>query len=222
MTEGKRRICASIVDNDLKTIRRTGQIVDFFEIRIDLIGSVWRKLVAGLDRPWIACNRRSEEGGRWQGSESERIDELIGAVDKGAAIIDIELATPGVEAVLQKVKGRVELLLSYHNLNETPSFEAMKDIVERQLSVGADVCKVVTTARSFADNIAVLQLISNYPDIRIIAFAMGPQGYLSRVLSPLVGGYLTYASVEAGKESASGQITISDLRNIYQLMEDMP
>lgn len=197
-------------------------MVDFFELRIDLIGGVWRELVAGLDRPWIACNRRIEEGGYWQGSESERIRELIDAVDLGAAIIDVELATPDIEAIIGEVKGRAELLISYHNLDETPSLETMQDIVEKQLSVGADICKVVTTARSFADNIAVLQLISYYPDIKIVAFAMGPQGYLSRVLSPFVGGYFTYASVEEGRESAAGQMTISDLKSIYQLMEDMP
>jgi 3-dehydroquinate dehydratase-1 len=222
LAEGNWRICASIVDNDLKAVERAGPMVDFFEIRIDLIGSVWRELVTGLPGPWIACNRRNEEGGRWQGSESDRISELIAAVDMGAAILDIELATPGVESVLREVKDRVELLMSYHNLDETPSFEAMNDIVERQLLAGADICKVVTTARSFADNIAILQLISSYPDRKIIAFAMGPQGYLSRVLSPLVGGYLTYASVEEGRESAAGQIAIGDLRSIYQLMEDIP
>jgi 3-dehydroquinate dehydratase-1 len=222
LAERKWRICTAVVDNGPLAIKRLGPMVDFFEIRIDLIGSSWRELVAGLPRPWIACNRRSEEGGRWQGSEPDRISELIGAVGLGASIMDIELATPGVEALLNDVKGRVELLVSYHNLDETPSFEAMKDIVERQLSAGADICKVVTTARSFADNIAILQLISNYPDRKIIAFAMGPQGYLSRVLSPLVGGYLTYASVEAGRESAAGQVAIDDLRSIYQLMEDIP
>ena len=191
-------------------------MVDFFELRIDLIGSGWRDLAAGLTRPWIACNRRIEEGGRWKGSESERIRELVGTVDTGASIIDIELAAPDVEAVISEVKGRVELLLSYHDLNETPSLEAMKDIVEKQLSAGADICKVVTTARSFADNITVLQLIAGYPDIKIVAFAMGPQGYLSRVLSPLAGGYFTYASVKEGSESAAGQLTVHQLRRIYE------
>jgi 3-dehydroquinate dehydratase type I len=222
LAEGKWRICAAIVDNDLKAVGRAGPMVDFFEVRIDLIGSVWRELVAGLDRPWIACNRRIEEGGRWQGSESERIRELIGAVDLGATIVDIELAAPDVASIIGEVKDRAELLISYHNLEETPSLEAMQDIVERQLSAGADICKVVTTARDFADNIAVLQLISSYPDIKIVAFAMGPQGYLSRVLSPLAGGYFTYASIEKGRESAAGQIAVRDLMDIYQLMEDMP
>jgi len=35
---------------------------------------------------------------------------------------------------------------------------------------------------------------------------MGMAGQISRVMSPLVGGYLTWASTEAGSESAAGQM----------------
>jgi 3-dehydroquinate dehydratase len=47
---------------------------------------------------------------------------------------------------------------------------------------------------------------------------MGTAGLLSRVLCPLVGGAFTYALVEEGRESASGQITIGQLKKIYQMM----
>jgi 3-dehydroquinate dehydratase len=48
---------------------------------------------------------------------------------------------------------------------------------------------------------------------------MGPLGFASRILCPLFGGDFTYASIEAGKESASGQITAGDLRKIYGMVE---
>jgi len=47
---------------------------------------------------------------------------------------------------------------------------------------------------------------------------MGPLGFASRVLCPLVGGDFTYASTEKGKESASGQITVRELRTLYETM----
>jgi 3-dehydroquinate dehydratase type I len=109
--------------------------------------------------------------------------------------------------------------VSSHELNGTPSLEEMKEIVHQQLEAGADVCKVVTTADSFEDNLMTLQLITEFPQIRIVSFAMGPLGYVSRILCPLVGGYFTYASIEEGKESASGQITVRDLRKIYEMVE---
>jgi 3-dehydroquinate dehydratase/shikimate dehydrogenase len=45
-------------------------------------------------------------------------------------------------------------------------------------------------------------------------------GLLSRVLSPLAGGYFTYASIETGKESAPGQITVKELIKTYQIIGD--
>ena len=88
-----------------------------------------------------------------------------------------------------------------------------------QLAAGADICKVVTTAHSFQDNLTVLQLIAEFPKSKMVSFAMGPLGSVSRILCPLVGGYFTYASIEEGKESASGQITVRDLRKLYEVVE---
>jgi 3-dehydroquinate dehydratase-1 len=218
LVDRKWRVCAAITENNPAGIRQVAPIVDFFEVRIDLVGSGWRELAAGLEKPWIACNRRAEEGGSWQGSESGRIDELLSAIKLGPAMIDIELASPDVTSVIREVNDRAECLLSYHDLKGTPPLDELKGIIEKQMGAGADICKVVTTARNFADNINVLKLISCFPENRMIAFAMGEAGYLSRVLSPLAGGYLTYASIEGGKESAPGQLAVSELLEIYGVM----
>jgi 3-dehydroquinate dehydratase-1 len=220
LAKNKPRICAAIVSNDLEAVKRVEPLVDLFEVRIDLIGNSWQELVRHLERPWIACNRSAREGGSWQGSESERIDELLGAVKLGADIVDIELSTSGVEAVVKEIKGQADCLLSYHDLEETPPLGKIRDIVRNQLKIGADICKLITTARSFADNMITLQLISELSESRIVAFAMGDLGHLSRVLCPLVGGDFTYASIEEGRESAPGQITVSDLRKIYEVLKD--
>jgi 3-dehydroquinate dehydratase-1 len=214
------RICASIINNDLEAMKKVEPLVDLLEVRIDIIGSSWPELVKHLDKPWIACNRRTEEDGRWPGSESKRIDELLQAIELGADIVDIELSTPDINKVVKQIKGRVKCLLSYHDLKATPKLEKMREIVQRQLATGADICKVVTTARSFADNLNVLQLIHDFPEIKIVALAMGDPGQISRVLCPLVGGYLTYASIETGRESAPGQLSVNDLRFIYGMLND--
>jgi 3-dehydroquinate dehydratase type I len=193
-------------------------MVDLFELRIDMVGDGWREVAGRLPKPWIACNRMAEEGGKWRGGESERVKELLGALELGPGIIDIELATPGLAEVIKEIKGRAECLLSYHNLIETPPLKKMRDIVMRQINAGADIGKVVTTARSFADNLAVLQLITEFPKVKVVAFAMGAAGQISRVLSPLAGGYFTYASVGAGRESAEGQMAAEQLRKIYEIM----
>ncbi len=219
MARKKPRICATIVNNDLQAVKGIEPLVDLLEIRIDLIGSSWQELVRHLEKPWIACNRSVKEGGSWQWSESKRIDELLRAIELGAEIVDIELSTPSVEVVVKEIKGRADCLLSYHDLKETPPLEKMREIVRKQLTAGADTCKLITTAQELKDNLAVLQLITDFPGSRIVAFAMGDLGLTSRILCPLVGGDFTYASIEEGKESAPGQITVRNLRKIYGMLK---
>lgn len=213
-------ICAVIVNGDLAAAKGVESYVDLFEVRIDLIGAGWRELVGRLGKPWIACKRSVGEGGSWKGSEAERIEELLAAVELGAEMIDIELAAGNVEETVRMIKKKAKCLLSFHDFGGTPSFDRMKQIVQGQLEAGADICKVVTTARKFEDNMAVLQLIPEFPKAKVVSFAMGPLGLASRILCPLAGGYFAYASVEAGKESAPGQITALDLRQIYGMLRN--
>jgi 3-dehydroquinate dehydratase-1 len=218
LAEGRPRICAAIVNSDIEALEQVETLVDMFEVRIDLIGEGWKEVAGRLKKPWIACNRLKAEGGRWRGSETARIEELKSALELGASIIDIELSTSGVDKIAAEIKGRAECLVSYHDLVETPTLDRMRQIIINQLAAGAEVCKVVTTARSFADNLAVLQLINAFPATKVIAFAMGDTGRISRILCPLAGGYFTYASVGEGRESASGQITVNELAGIYRVL----
>ncbi|MFC2007480.1 type I 3-dehydroquinate dehydratase [Chloroflexota bacterium] len=213
-------ICASIVSSDTELVKAVVSSVDLYEVRIDLIGDGWQELAGQLKKPWIACNRRAEEGGSWRGSETARIAELTRAVEMGADMVDIEMETEDLAAVVRMVKQRTQCLLSHHDLRETPSLDKMRKIVERQLAAGADVCKVVTTARTLGDNLAVLQLVKEFPGSRVVSFAMGALGVTSRVLCPLVGGDFTYASLAEGREAAPGQLTVGDLRKIYGMLDD--
>jgi 3-dehydroquinate dehydratase-1 len=219
LTVSRPRICAAIVDTDFSTIKKAEAVVDLFEVRIDLIGEGWREVVGGLKKPWIACNRRAEEGGKWRENESQRIRELLSALELGADFIDIELATAGITNIIKETRGKAECVISYHELKGTPPLKALKEVLEKEKGVGANICKVVTTARSFADNLTVLQLMKDYPETTIVAFAMGAAGQISRILCPLAGGYFTYASIKEGRESAEGQITAGELRKIYGMLK---
>ena len=215
----KPKICAVIVDRDIKGIRAVEPLADLYEVRIDLIGESWPKVTGRLKKPWLACNRRRDEGGAWQEGEAQRIEELLKAVELGASIVDIELGAEGLEEIVKKIKTKAKCLISFHDLSGTPSFNKFRETVKLELKAGADICKVVTTARSLEDNFLPLKLIREFNKNRILSFAMGPLGLTSRVLSPLVGGEFAYASIRRGKESAAGQITVSELRQIYEMMK---
>jgi 3-dehydroquinate dehydratase-1 len=211
------RICAAITTTDLKVIKQAEPLVDLFEVRIDLIGDDWQAVAKKLGKPWIACNRSPAEGGQWQGNEAKRVEILLQALELGASVIDIELRTKNLADIIRLVKKRAECLLSYHDLEKTPDSDTMRQIIKQQIEAGADICKVVTTARSFEDNMRVLQLVPAFWEKRVVAFAMGAAGIISRIFCPLVGGDFTYASLAEGKESAPGQVTVEELHQIYRM-----
>ena len=213
-------ICAVVTGGDIKAARNISPLVDLFEVRIDLIGDGWQEVVKHLDKPWLACNRVVREGGGWRGNDEERIKVLLQAVELGAHIVDVELGTDNLAEIIKLVKGKAQLLLSCHNLNETPPLDSLREIVTRQIESGADICKVVTTARMFEDNLTVLQLIEDFSQYRVVSFAMGEPGIASRILCPLVGGEFTYASIEEGRESAAGQLTVERLKKIYGMLKN--
>lgn len=217
----KPRICAVITTNELISVKTVEPLVDLYEVRIDLIGDGWRRMVKHLEKPWIACNRAANEGGMWAGNEETRLQELLEAVTLGASIVDIELETENLDQITKACeKAKVKRLISHHDLERTPPSSRLRAIVQREIDAGGDICKLVTTAGSFADSVSLLQLFSEFPKVKMVAFAMGPLGVASRILCPLVGGDFTYAAVNTGMESAAGQLTVDDLTMIYGMLRD--
>jgi len=214
----KPMICAAISESDKAEIRAVEQDVDLWEVRMDLIGQSWPLMVGFLNKPWIACNRSSLEGGKGEADENRRIQELLRGINLGASIIDIELSSKKLDDAVNEIKNQAKCQISYHNLKETPSVEFLMSIVEKQIQSGADICKVVTYAHSVEDNAKILQLVKKFSGIKIVAFAMGVEGRLSRVLSSLSGAYYTFASIKKGKESAPGQISVKELRELFGLI----
>lgn len=213
------KICGVITEPDEAAIRAAAPLVDYFEVRIDLIGADWPAIAENLIRPWIATNRLPAQGGKWNGSENSRLEELLKALELGASIVDLELITPCVGEMVAAVKKKARCLVSHHDFSGTPSFEVLTHIVKRQLAAGADVCKLVTTAKTMDDNLSLLKLYDVFPEKNLVAFAMGEAGAVSRVLAPLCGAKFTYAALDDGKGSAPGQMTVAQLAGFYRLLK---
>lgn len=199
---------------------------DIVEVRFDYMSL--SEIMRGLDKlvdivkccsvPLIATNRVIEQGGRCCLSEDQRLRTLIKAAEAGFTYVDVELTTRRLNEVVESVKNYgSKVIVSLHDFNHTPSILDMERIVKKQMEAGADICKIITMANNITDNINCL--IFTYEmskKVDLICFAMGNRGLLSRVLSPLFGASFTYASLEEGAETAPGQITIGELREIYR------
>ena len=209
------RICAVITTAEATATPELWAGADLVEIRIDMIGKGWENTIRALKTPWIATNRLKAEGGGWEGTEEARRAELLKALSMGAAIIDIELAAPDLEEIVPLIKKKARCMISHHDMKRTPPRPELRRIINDELSAGADICKLVTVARAFNDNAVVLGIINEFKPADVIAFCMGPRGQTSRILSPLSGGAFTYAALTESETSASGQLTISQLQDIF-------
>ena len=58
--------------------------------------------------------------------------------------------------------------------------------------------------------------------VPIIGLVMNERGFISRVLCPKYGAYLTFGSLEKGKESSPAQPTAADLINLYNIRQIGP
>jgi 3-dehydroquinate dehydratase type I len=223
------KICASVTARTNKTLmdmiqksERTG--ADMIEIRLDFLTDAPDvKYIRGLTSlPLIATNRLKSEGGLFQDSEEKRVSPLFAAAVEGFEYVDLELAAPMIEAITAKFKkeSKVKLIISYHNFQSTPSLTALNRVFKEEIDAGADICKIIPMAERAEDNLTCLRFTAQASKTKsIICFCMGKLGIPSRLFSPLLGGYLTYASVERGKEAASGQLTIDESRRFYELLK---
>jgi 3-dehydroquinate dehydratase type I len=211
-------ICAVLTSSDTGVLEACAEMADLFELRIDLIGAGWRVVAAAIHKPWIATLRLIEEGGGWSQGEARRKEELVAALQAGAAMVDVDISMPGLAEFVPIIRRKAECIISYHNYNATPALGDLKAVILAELAAGADICKVATTATTFSDNLTVLRLIREFPASRLVALAMGSAGQPSRLLGPLAGGEFTYAALASGQESAPGQLPLAETYHIYRML----
>ena len=110
-------------------------------------------------------------------------------------------------------------IVSFHKFEGSLGISDLNRILQREISSGAEVCKIVTTAKHVQDNLTTINFTSTASrKTKIVCFCMGELGKISRLLSPLFGGFFTFASLERGSETASGQMPIQELKSAYELL----
>ena len=166
----------------------------------------------------IATCRRKPNGGGFDGQLAAELEILTKAAQLGCQILDLELesAEEAKAAQISKLRSAgAALLISFHDFARTKSLEQAAARVE---AFKPDFVKVVSTARSLADNLPVLRLIEDRSiSSHVVSIAMGEEGLVSRVLGPRAGAAFTFASYSEGAETAPGQVSAETLRDVYRL-----
>jgi 3-dehydroquinate dehydratase type I len=223
------RICVPVVEATVNRARgkyqRAARKGLWTEVRLDYLEEVnpnLQKLFRTLPGPVIVTNRLATEGGRWQGSEADRLKLLTAALALGVTCLDLELAADAsFRRELSARREQTKLILSWHDFSGTPDSTRLEAVLEEMLATEADIVKLVTLARQPEDNVRLLSLIPQAKERgkEIIAFCMGPLGKWSRVVAPLMGSFLTFAPFSKSGASAPGQLTVNDLKKVWRTLK---
>ena len=136
-------------------------------------------------------------------------------MENSLEFIDIEYNTSNIKELLKLAKNlSVQTIISYHNFSNTPELNELKIILSEIEKLKGNISKIITKANDIDDNLKVLSLIK-YAKKKIVTFAMGEKGIISRIFSTYFGGFFTFASIK--ELTAPGQINIEDMRKILNL-----
>jgi 3-dehydroquinate dehydratase I len=188
---------------------------DLFEVRLDhLIKHLAEveETIKKLRAPIIITARHPLEGGANKLGASQRAALLLRFLDR-AAYVDIELrALRQLGSVHRQVRAKkIGLIVSFHDLKQTPSLARLRAKARAAVAAGADIFKVATRT----DNHTQLQRLLDFfdeqdVDLAVSAMGIGKLGAKSRLELMRRGSALNYAHL--GRPAFPGQPTLRDIR----------
>ncbi len=219
------KLCVTLTG---KTIEECKEVIrtreaDLFELRIDHLRSDadFESLLGSVDIPMIATNRPVREGGKFRGTEEERLAMLVRAIYAGASFVDVESdVEPDALTMLQDKaeENNCTVILSKHFFHETPSYELLHQLLTNMDKKRPGIVKIITMAINPLDCLRILDLYHEDRFSELIAFAMGNLGRMTRVMSLLLGAPFMYVSSEVDKEAAPGQLTLAEIDSVLEVV----
>lgn len=207
-------ICVPVTGKSVPEVREqmaaAAKVADLVELRMDYMpGLALRALLENRPCPVIVTNRPLREGGAFAGAEADRVALLNEAVTLHAEYVDIE-----ADSIVRIKRGPgTKFIVSHHDFERLP--DNLEEIHSRIADSGADIVKIACMVRDIRENLRIFSLLRNSARPTIL-IGMGELGLVSRILGRKFGNVLTFGSLAHGKESAPGQITAQELRELYR------
>ncbi len=222
------KVCLALsgdtAEDMLSTAESMARDNPFLEFRLDYLKhplaalpKIHRFLEAHPYVTAIGTCRRVDNGGKFKGSLASQLEVLTKANAAGCQLVDLELesALKSKAEAIARLRSRAGLILSFHDFRATRNLD---ETLDKMLKVPADFYKVVSTATTLSDNVAMMKFLQSRGDKHaLIGLCMGEQGLISRVLSVRAGSAFTFGAVSADLKTAPGQISTRDLRSIYRI-----
>lgn len=212
----------------LHAIAEATHTADIIELRLDYLreeelASVLSELPQrDFVKPLLFTFRPREQGGMRDLTLEERLQfwcnlptELISKIK----FADFELDL--VEHLAEQTPPLPwsKIICSQHNFDETPA--KLNEIYARIARTPAAVVKIATKANRIADCLPLFELMQR-GEKPVIILGMGLPGIATRILALSRGALLTFGALRRGAESASGQPTATELRELYRAHQLTP
>jgi len=220
----KYKTCISIAESSPNKIKIKLKAAlkksDYIEIRLDFLKIEQVPIALEIikkDLNRIVCTLRPKtEGGKFSGTEKERISIIKLIAEYNPFLLDIEYNTLKKNKELLKYlkTTKTKLLVSWHDFKKTPKSIELKNQINQMSKFSSNV-KIVSTAKSTEDATRMLELYSKKGKNNLISFAMGDAGRISRILCLYLGSPYTYVSL--GKAVAPGQFSVDEVNKIINL-----
>lgn len=219
-------LCVSIMAKDnedaLRKMAKAAPYADLYELRLDAFKEFdLPLLVNAATKPLLITYRSKKEGGLGTAPYRIRLQYLTEAISLGVEYVDLEYSIPlEYRAPLLNNRGHSKIIMSKHLRNATPRPATLRQWLQKLVATGADIIKIVTKANEPSDNLRVLKLIplAGQLGVPIIAFCMGEMGKISRLACIIMGGLMTFASVDENTVSAPGQISAAHMTRMLEIL----
>ena len=178
--------------------------LDYINVDVNL-----KRLIADRPCPVVVTCRRAVDGGKFTGSEQQRVLLLRTAIADGVEYIDLE---DDIAAAIPRF-GRTKRIISLHDFRKTP--DNLEDIHRRLCGLDPDIVKICTMANHPHDNLRMLELIRR-SKVPTIGLCMGDIGIPTRILAGKFGAPFTYATFHHERALAPGQLSYQQMTEIYR------
>ena len=200
----------SVVIKDPSQIEEGILYGDILELRLDLFPSFSLENVREIRQkykvPMIFSLKKHQSF-----TEEIRRQLIFKLLEIRPEYLDIESDMP--ESFINEVflrRDKTKIILSYHDFQKTPKdLDALCSCMQK---LPADFYKIAVTANTPTDALHLASLAKKSKG-NLIAVSMGPLGQVTRILSPVIGSYLTYASLDTGEH---GQLLARELKSKYR------
>jgi len=150
------------------------------------------------------------------------IEKILKVLKNGVEYIDLDLKTDKKIIIeIKKQFPETKIIISHHDFEKTPSDKTLRSIIKKMQEKGADIVKLAVTAKELYDSLRIFALLEELKSKKqkAICLAMGKEGAITRAAGHLFGNYLMYAPIETADNTAAGQISLSDLKKIKNLIK---